>query len=435
MKRKHTIAGVLVAATVFVAIAMLAMARRTNLASHDDETPVARVERGDLEMKVYGGGELRANHSIVLSAPAIGGGALQITKIRHTGVPVKKGEVVIEFDPSEQLYKLEQNRSELLQAEQEIIKAKADAVVQTAQDKVALLKAQFAVRRAELDVQKNELVSAIEGKKNQLALDQANRALVELEQDIKSHSASGQAAVYLAQEKRNKAKLAMDQAQQNIGKMRIAAPMDGLISIEKNREAMGGIGWPGMSLPDYHEGDQVQPGSSIAQIIDAQGMEINSKIGEHDRSNIKPGQSAEIEFDALSGQIFQGTVKTVAGMSTRNFWEDNTGGKFDVSIQLSKSDSRLRPGLTAQIVILGDRRKNVFSVPRQALFLKDGKRVVYVKNGNGFEQREVKVQGESESRTAIENLKVGTEVALMDPTVPMRSGNSDKGSFANGGTP
>ena len=65
---------------------------------------------------------------------------------------MKKGDIVIEFDPSEQHYKLEQNRSELLQAEQEITKAKADAAVLAAQDKVALLKARYNVRRAELDV-------------------------------------------------------------------------------------------------------------------------------------------------------------------------------------------------------------------------------------------------------------------------------------------
>ena len=64
--------------------------------------------------------------------------------------------------------------------------------------------------------QKNELVSKIDGEKNELALEQAKRVLAELEQDIESHKRSGQATIYLAQEKYNKAKLAMDQAQQNI---------------------------------------------------------------------------------------------------------------------------------------------------------------------------------------------------------------------------
>jgi len=53
----------------------------------------------------------------------------------------------------------------LLQAEQEITKAKADAAVLKAQDKVALLKARYDVRKAELDVQKKEIVSAIDAAK------------------------------------------------------------------------------------------------------------------------------------------------------------------------------------------------------------------------------------------------------------------------------
>ena len=168
---------------------------------------------------------------------------MQITRLLHTGTPVKKDDIVIEFDPSEQQYKLEQNRSELLQADQEIIKAKADDEVQKAKDKVALLKARFDVRRAELEVGKNELASAIDVKKNDLALDQARRALAQLEQDIRSHTASGKANIGLAEEKHSKAKLAMEQAQQNIEKMKVHAPMDGIVAIEKNRGdfSFGGI--------------------------------------------------------------------------------------------------------------------------------------------------------------------------------------------------
>jgi len=436
MKRRRPITlGVLVV-ILAGAIAVVAAARRSSVPATDGEVPVSQVKRGNMELKVVANGELRANHSITLTAPPVGGGALQITRLSHTGVPVKKGDIVVEFDPSEQHYKLEQNRSELLQAEQEITKAKADAAVLAAQDKVALLKDRFDVRRAELDVQKNELVSAIDGKKNQLALEQAQRVLAELQQDIQSHTASGQATIYLAQEKRNKAKLAMDQAQQNIDKMKVPATMDGLVSIEKNLDANDGFFFDGMTIPDYHQGDQVQPGSPIAQVIDSREVEIVCKIDEHDRSNIKAGQPAEVEFDALPGQVFKGTVKTVGGMSTRQFWEENLGGQFDVTIQLPNADSRLRPGLTARVVIRGDEQKNVLYVPRQALFLKDGKRVVYVKNGSGFESREVKIQSESESRAAIEGLNAGSAVALIDPTAPRKAGASSAAAPGiGGGTP
>src|SRR5579863_2617004 len=334
MRSRRTITWAVVAVVLCAVVGVVAAARRTAPAAGDD-IPTAMVKRGDLEMQVYATGELRASHSEVLTAPPIGGGALQITRLLHTGAAVKKGELVIEFDPSEQHYKLDQNRSELLQAEQEIAKAKADAAVVTAQDKVALLKARFDVRRAELDVQKNELESTIDARKNDLALEQAKRVLAELEQDIKSRSASNQATISLAEEKRNKAKLAMDQAQGNIDKMRILSPMDGLVSVEKNQGAAGGFFFSGMSLPEYREGDQVQPGRAVGQVIDPKGMELTAKVGELDRNNVKEGQAVDIELDALPGSTLHGTVKTVGGNNARNFWEDNTSAKFEVTITLA----------------------------------------------------------------------------------------------------
>jgi HlyD family secretion protein len=420
MMRRRTIAWGAVTIACAVVAGVLATTDRT-IEADNDEVPLVGVQRGDLDLNVHATGELRANHTMVLTAPAVGGGALQITRLLHTGVSVKKSAIIFEFDPSEQRYKLEQSRSELLQAEQEIAQTRADAVVQAAQDKVALLKARFDVRRAELEVQKNELASVIDAKKNQLAWEQAKRSLAKLQQDIESHTASGHATVALAEEKRNKAKLTMEQAQRNIAKMLVAAPMDGLVAIERNTGSMGEMMWEGMSIPDYRAGDQVQPGSAIAQVIDPSQMQLTSKIGEQERGNVKVGQSVEVEFDALPGQIFRGTVKTVGGMSTRQFWESNTGGKFDISIQLSNEDPRLRPGLTAQIVILGDRKKNVLYVPRQALFMKDGKRIVYEKSRQGFEQREVRIQGENESRAAVEGLSANEKVALLDPTAPKRA--------------
>lgn len=424
MRRKRAIAWSVVAVVLCALVGGVAAVRRAAPVAAGTDIPISRVRRGDLEMRVYARGELRASHQEVMTAPPIGGGALEITHLLHTGTVVKKGDLVMEFDPTEQRYKLEQNRSELLQAEQEITKAKADAAVVAAQDKVALLKARFDVRRAELDVQKNELVSTIDARKNDLALEQAKRVLVELEQDVQSRTASGKATIALAEEKRNKAKLAMDQAQQNIQKMRVLAPMDGLIALEKNEGAAGGIFFGGMSLPEYREGDKVDPGRTVGQVIDPTEMELAAKVGELERNNLKEGQRVDIELDALPGNIFHGVVKTLGGMNSRRFWEAETDAKFDITIALDGKDSRMRPGLTAQVVIQGDPHKDVLYLPRQALFLKDSKRVVYVKDGNNFEPRDVKIQAENESRAAIEGIGEGTEVALVDPTAPTKATNS-----------
>jgi hypothetical protein len=430
MKYRRFIAYAIGATVLLAGIGVTRVSRHTE-ASAGDDVPLGMVKHGEVDLKVHTTGELRAGHFIILAAPPIGGGTLQITYLAHTGTPVKKGDVVVEFDPSEQRYQLEQNRSELLQAEQDIIKAKADAAVQAAKDQVALLKARFDVRQAELEVQKRELVSEIDAKKNELALEQAKRALAELEQDIKSHATTGRAGTDLAHEKWNKAKLAMDQAKQNIEKMRVVTTMDGLVAIQKNME--GEFFFDGQSIPDYHIGDQARPGSAIAQVIDPRELELTAKVSELERAIISVGQPAEIEFDALPGRSFRGSIKSAGGMVQRQFWDNDSAAKYDISLQLIDADPQLRPGLTAEITILGEKKSNVLYIPRQALFLKDGKQTVYLKKSGGFEQVAVKIVAENESRAAIKGMRDGDAVALIDPTAPRKNSSSSASPALGGG--
>ncbi len=403
--------------------------RQTTVMAGDAEIPTATVKEVDLQLKVFTKGALQTAQSRVVSAPPIAGGTLQIIHLAAGGAQVHTGDVVLEFDPSQQEYNLAQNRSDLEQADQEIVKAKADAAVQTAEDQTALLKAKYAVRKAELEVSRNEILSQIDGQKNVLALEEAKRALAQLQQDIKSHGASNDAALAISQEKHHKAQLAMDRAELNIKNMRITSPIDGLMVIRGNRDSTGGFFMEGMTLPDYHVGDQVNPGSPIAEVIDSSRLEISARVGETDRTNLKTGQSVEIEVDALPGESFKGTVRTVGGATAGEFWDDNSKHKFDVAIQLEHADPRLRPGFEAQLSILGDHLSRAVSLPAEAVFEHDGKKIVYCERGRGFEMQEVKVRALSEGRAILEGVSVGTVVALVNPD-KKRSGKPKEGGSA-----
>jgi HlyD family secretion protein len=407
--------------------------------SADSDVPVATVQRTDLNVEVNTTGDLRSTQTAELSAPPIAGGTLQIIHLVKTGSLIKTGDVIVEFDPSEQEYNLAQNRSDFEQAEQEIVKAKDDASVQEAEDKTALLKAKFAVRQAELDVSKSEILSAIDAKKNQLTLDEAKRALAQLELDIQSHTASNQATIAVDDEKRNKAGLAMKQAQQNIDDMRVKSTIDGLVVLRPNRDASGGFFFGGMNLPDYQEGDQVNPGNIVAEVIDVNQMEIAAKVIEKERENVKTGQTVDIHIDALPGKVFQGKVKNVAGMVSTSFFDDDDPvHKFDVTIQFDHADGSLRPGFGAHLDVLGDHLQHALSIPRQAVFEKDGKPSVFVKTGNTFEQREIKIQNVTGGLAVIDGLKEGAQVALINPekktSGPAKPNDAAPPSFG-GGTP
>jgi multidrug resistance efflux pump len=404
--------------------------RQATVLATDIDIPTTTVKDVDLQLKVFTTGALSTSQSRAIIAPPIGGGTLQIVTLARAGQQVHTGDVILEFDPSQQEYNLGQNRNDLLQAEQEIVKAKADAAVQTAEDQTALLKAKYAVRRAELEVSKNEIVSPIDAQKNQLALDEAKRALAQLQVDIQSHSASNQAALAISLEKQHKAHLAMDQAELNIKKMHITAPIDGLIVIHGNRDSTGGFFMDGMTLPDYHVGDQVNPGSSIAEVIDISRLEIAAQVRETDRVNLKNGQTVEIKVDALPGESFSGKVQRVGGSTTHEWWDDNAQHKFDVTIQLDKVDPRLHPGFAVRMSILGDHLSHAVSIPGEAIFDRDGKKVVYCKRNRGFEMQEVKVRAVSEGRAILDGVAPGTVVALVNPEKKQSGKGNGSGSSA-----
>ena len=392
--------------------------------------PTARVVKGNLELNVHATGELRAGRTVSLITPPVGG-MLRIVSMVPTGIAVKAGDAVMEFDPADQRYALEQARTDLAEAEQEIVKMKADREVQLAQDEVDLLTARFDVRRAELDAQGHEFISPIDAQKNQLTLEEARRRLAQLEIDVTSRKVTSAASLQVVEEKRNKARMAMQRAQQTIDSLVLKASLDGVVSVKENRDASGGMFFFGMVLPEYREGDSVWPGRPVVDIIESGRMELRAKIDESDRDNLVEGQSAEVSVDALPGQTFTAKVGTLAGLASRGSFFAPTASVsrlFDVTFQFEGLDPRLKAGSSARVFIRGRTLDDALHVPRQAVFDKNGRNHVFVRTGSDFEQREVKIVQRTESRVALDGLPEGTEIALVDPTAATGSTSSSSTS-------
>jgi hypothetical protein len=195
--------------------------------------------------------------------------------------------------------------------------------------------------------------------------------------------------------------------------MRVTTPIGGLVAVKENGDAMGGMDF-GLQMPDYREGDQVFPGRQVIQVHAVDEMEISAKVNESDRANFNAGQPIQVVIDAIPGKTFGGKTKTVAGMATRD-WSSGDMRRFDTTFQLSESDPNIRPGVTAQVTITGEVVKNALYLPRQALFEKDGKPLVYVRTGGDFQATEIKIKARNESQVVVEGLQEGTVVALVNP--------------------
>jgi HlyD family secretion protein len=442
-----TWAGVILATSMMVACASLA--QLMNLRKPGASIPTVRVVREPVEVKVYTIGELRPARTAMIVAPPVAGGTLQIIHIVKTGTHVKEGDVIVEFDPSEQEYALEQSQSQLDEADQQIKKMKADQAVRRAQEAVSLMAAQFNVRRAELTNMGNELLGTIEARKNVISLEEARRRLEQLQRDIKSRASSDQADLAVQMVSRTKAVMGMKLAQQNIDNMTLRAPMSGIVMLGQNLEALmsssGGIMISsGMEIPEYREGDQAYPGRTVAQIQNMDQMEILSKVTEIDRGSLNPGQPIDAWVDSRPLQKFAGKIKSLAASASSSgsassyldYLEALSTRSFDATFILDPNGEQINPGVTTRVTVRGTNVTDALSLPRQALFQKEGKPVVYVRLGENWEAREIQIKYLTESRAVIEGIAEGTEVALVNPDLQKGKTAGKGGALASilGGT-
>ena len=88
----------------------------------------------------------------MLTAPMIGGTDMAITDLREPGELVQPGDMVVQFDTTEQEFKLKEAEADLAEAQQQVIKAEADSLATAEESQYAMLNAQFDVKLAELEV-------------------------------------------------------------------------------------------------------------------------------------------------------------------------------------------------------------------------------------------------------------------------------------------
>jgi HlyD family secretion protein len=370
--------------------------------------PVAKVQRGDVSLAITARGELRGGNPEILTAPMTGGTELHLTFLRKTGEPVKAGDVVVQFDTTEQEFKLKEAQADVAEAEQHLIQAKAERDAQQEESRYALLKAKNDVTLAELDVRKNPLLPAITAKQNDLALESARDHLAQVQQNLANQQATGDAGIAIQNAGRAKAEAQATTARQNIESMTLRAQRSGYVSVKQNSST--NFFFMGMTLPLYQVGDSVRPGMAVAELPDLQSWDLAAKIGELDRGHLAVNDKVAITVIAVSGRQFHGHIKELGG-TTGPFWDRH----FECTIALEDPSPELRPGMSAQLAITTDEMRQVLSVPSQALFESDGRTYVYVRSGNNFTPKDVKLLRRNESRAVISGLNEGQFVALANP--------------------
>jgi HlyD family secretion protein len=402
-RRAIGIAAVLLATSLGLFAYVRSTRREPNL-------PAYQVQRSEFLDVLQFRGDLKALKSVTVSAPP-DVGMLQILKIAPDGSQVKKGDVVVEFDPSKTKQDLEQDKSVLKSADAQIEQARAQGKLTDEEDTTAVMKARFDVESTKLDASKSEILSKIEGAESQLKVTDAEQSLRQAEDKLKADRAKTQATIGAYRHASGKAKFDEERAAHALDSMILKAPSDGTISLIPV--------WHSGSETPFKAGDQVWSGAPIAELPDASSLRILAHVDETERGRLAVAQTATLQLDAIADRQFTGKIERIGTIASMDFsagWPFPRN--FGLDLAIDQRDPRLRPGMTVQITVIIDRIPNSISIPTQASFVRSGRTVAYVWSGSKFEERTIQIERRSRDRALITNgLAPGDRVALKDPTV------------------
>lgn len=166
-------------------------------------------------------------------------------------------------------------------------------------------------------------------------------------------------------------KLALEQAQKELDKYKIASPIDGVILV-KNAKV----------------GDNVSVGKSdqpLMVIADMSKMKFSIEVDELDIWNIQLGQTVVITANALPGETFSGEITNIAGEG-----EKKGDGVTTYAVEITISDpGKIKSGMNVDAKIIIDSAINVVTLPERALYESDGQNALVITNASGVPEEDI----------------------------------------------
>lgn len=154
------------------------------------------------------------------------------------------------------------------------------------------------------------------------------------------------------------------------------------------------------------EGGQLMAGSSLIQISDLSQVWVIAEVPERDAARLKLGITADVQLQSLPGEVFKGKVGYLYPML------NDSSRTLQVRIELPNKGNRLRPGMYANVAFTGQTHE-ALSVATESIIATGKRKLVIVKEANGYRPIEVTTGQERDNATEILNgLTEGEEVVV-----------------------
>ena len=288
-------------------------------------------------------GTTEAVRARAILAPMLSGQSLSSLTIIHLapgGTHVQKGDLLAEFDRQAQMRDYVDKQAEYQKLVDQVTQEQAKESAAKAKDETELKAAEDALRKAELEVQKNEIVSRIDGEKNQENPEETKATYDQLRETFDLKRKAAQAAIRILEIQRDRTRQTMMHAQANADLMQIHSPLDGVVVLNTI--------WKLGTMGEVQEGDQVRPGVQFMQVVDPSAMQVRVRANQEDFPALSVGETAQVQLDAYPEMGFRGKLDQLAPIAESG----DFSGKlrtFVVIFSIEGHDPKLMPDLSAAV--------------------------------------------------------------------------------------
>jgi membrane fusion protein (multidrug efflux system) len=147
------------------------------------------------------------------------------------------------------------------------------------------------------------------------------------------------------------AKLSLAQA--TLQRLKVLAPFDGVAGLRQ-----------------INVGDYLKDGADMVNIEDIDAVLLDFRLAERFQTKVKPGQKAQVSFDALPGKQFTALVQAIDPLIEAN------GRSVGVRACIDNRQMQLRPGMFARVSAVFGERPNAMVVPEEAIVPQGGRSFV-----------------------------------------------------------
>lgn len=206
----------------------------------------------------------------------------------------------------------------------------------------------------------------------------------------------------LAQNSLEKAERRLQLVEDKLSKTKVVAPMDGTV-----------LDVPVIEGQVVIAAASVNSGTALMTIADLSRLLVVTHINQVDVARMGSNKQVKLHAESIREADMGAKISFVAP----NASVKNSVKGFQVKALIEKPDARLRPGMTVVLTIPIASAEDAVSVPISAIFKGEGnKKVVYVRNGETTERREVKIGvTNTDFAQVINGIEPGEEILLIEP--------------------